>query len=262
MSLFNNMEETVEISRVQGIYKGKSKNSKLLTIGILGGMFIALAGMGQIRVLKFTVDSNIPELISILAGAIFPVGLMLCVLLGGSLFTGNCLLVLNYLEKDLTIKDVLRNLSITWIGNLLGCVAVSYIAYKGGSLDGEKVRIALMGIVDLKLSASFSQAIFSGFLCNILVAGTILMSMSAKDIVGKTLIIWFGILLFVLSSYQHVVANMFYLSAAKLIDANSVNVGKVLVDHLLPVTIGNFLSGAIFYPIILKKLYPKKEKDI
>ncbi len=224
----------------------------------------------------------------------FPVGLILCLLLGGTLFTGNCLLFVNYLKKDITLKQIWKNLSITWVGNFIGGAGVALISYLAGMFDpitmqNTVVNIAtgklalsfskcifsgflcnilviaalisyLAGMFDPitmqntvvniatgKLALSFSKCIFSGFLCNILVIAGIWLSTSSKDSAGKFYGCWFPIMLFVISGYQHVVANMFIITMAKLVSPESINFLGSFVSHFLPVTIGNFLSGGIVF---------------
>lgn len=255
---FLNPLETSSAVINMGIARGSEKNAlKIIVSGFVAGMFIALAGIGQItasQTLAQTFDTGFAKFIG---ASIFPVGLMLCVFTGTSLFTGNCLLTLSCLTKNISPWQVIRNLILVWIGNFLGSIFTAYVSFYSGIFSSPAMEKAVIQNVLSKTGLTFSQSVFSGFLCNLLVAMGVVMAMSSVDAVGKLFACWFPIMLFVVSGYQHVVANMYVLSIGKLLSPQSVPFLETFINHFVPVTIGNFLSGGVFLPLFLYYLYVK-----
>lgn len=241
--------EAIEAIIESNLKKVYAETEKILLNGILGGVFIGVAGIGQLSILQNSNPTN-EVLVKFLGATIFPVGLILCLLLGGTLFTGNCLLFVNYLKKDVGLKLILRNLSITWIGNFIGGGLIAYLSYFAGIFKSEPMQKVIVNIVSNKLALNYSECIFSGFLCNILVIAGIWLSTSSKDSAGKFYGCLFPIMLFVVSGYQHIVANMFLIVTAKIVSPDSINFIGSLFTHFLPVTVGNFLSGGVFLSLI------------
>ena len=257
---FLNPSETSSAVINMGITRGNEKSIlKILVSGFAAGMFISLAGIGNLtatQTLSQTFDTGFAKLVG---ASVFPVGLMLCVFTGTSLFTGNSLLTLSFLTKDLSLKNLIRNLFLVWIGNFLGSIFTAYISFYGGVFSSPIMEKAIVGSASSKIVLSFSQGIFSGFLCNVLVAMGVIMAMSATDAVGKLFACWFPVILFVLCGYQHVVANMYIIFMAKLLSPETFLMGEIFINHFIPVTIGNFLSGGIFLPLTFYFLYMDKK---
>ena len=183
-----------------GIDKATKPLFKLMLLGIFGGAFIALGGAGNI-ISSSTLVKTDPGLAKFLGAAVFPVGLILVVTLGAELFTSNCLLSLAYVNKKITLIQVIRNLVIVYLFNYVGSFIVAYITVKGGSFN--------------------------------------------PDSVGA----WLPIMLFVLIGYDHSIANMFYLTATKLVNPSLFGISSILYN-LFYVTIGNILGGlAIGLPL-------------
>ncbi|MCI6152141.1 MAG: formate/nitrite transporter family protein [Fusobacterium perfoetens] len=254
MYSFYNPIEAIEVIGRTNFKRAQEEKNKILLTGILGGMFISLAGIGQLTILQ-NINPQNETFVKFLGAAIFPVGLLLCLLLGGTLFTGNSLIILNLINKEIKIKEVVRNLSITWLGNFIGGGVVAYISYFAGIFKTLPMQTASINIAMNKLNLNTYECLLSGFLCNILVIAGIWLSTSSKDSSGKIYGCWFPIMLFVISGYQHVVANMFFITIAKLISPEKINFLQTLLTHFLPVTVGNFLSGGIFFPIVFHYLY-------
>lgn len=250
--------EAIEVIITGNLKKVYAETEKILLNGILGGIFIGVAGIGQLSVLQSATPAN-EVFVKFLGAILFPVGLMLCLLLGGTLFTGNCLLFVNYFKKDVGLKLILRNLTLTWIGNFIGGGFIAYVAYFAGMFKSEPMQKVITSIATNKLALTYSENIFSGFLCNILVIAGIWLSTSSKDSAGKFYGCLFPIMLFVVSGYQHVVANMFIITSAKIVSPESIDFLGSFLTHFLPVTIGNFLSGGIFFPMIFYYLYVHKK---
>ena len=200
------------------------------------------------------------------AGAIFPVGLMLITFIGGELFTGNCLTAMGAYDKRFSWGKVARDLCIVWLSNLVGALIIVFLTYYSGNLD---YSAGLLGAYSIKVALgkstiTFAKGVTSGILCNILVCAAILLAAAAKDINGKIWAIFFPIMAFVVGGFEHCVANMFYIPMGILAATNDAYVTKAMdaygitADQIaqlslkgfftnqIPVTLGNILGGMIF----------------
>lgn len=250
--------ETALATLEGGVKKTKDKNLNVFILGIMGGIFIAMAGLGQMTVIQTMSKTLDGGLAKFMGASVFPVGLMLCIIFGGYLFTGNCLIYLSVIGKKVKLKDFIKNLVLVWVGNFVGSIFVAFVSYYSGTFKFAAMREIVDITITGKLNLSFVECIASGFLCNILVAIGVWFATSAKDLTGKMLGCWFPIMLFALSGYQHVVANMYCITVGELLFSDKVNFLESLITHFLPVTIGNFLSGGIFLPIVVYIIYIKK----
>jgi formate/nitrite transporter len=247
--------------------RARSGFVKLAVLGFLAGAFIAFAAEGS-NMAAFNLLSS-PALYGLgraLAGAVFGVGLMLVVLAGGELFTGNVLMLGGVIKRRISAGAMFRNWLIVYIANFLGAVFVAWLIYHSGLLHsgGE-----LLGAMSLKIAAgktglAFSQAFILGILCNWLVCLAVWLSFGADTMTGKIFAIFFPIWLFVLSGFEHSVANMYYVPVgifakadAVLTDAalaagvaqsaiDGLNWSAFLLHNLLPVTLGNIVGGGVF----------------
>lgn len=260
------MEKTIscpeEIANAT-VNSGKTKDSKtianLLVSGFLAGMFIALGAVGATVVWGI---STLPAMGKFLGAAVFPVGIILVVLAGSELFTGNCLMSLGMFKGEYSLGHVMRNWTTVYIGNLIGSVFIAYLIYASdlwmanGVLTD--VGIKAVAIAEGKLTLGFSAAMVRGILCNILVVLAVWISVAAKDVAGKILALWFPVTLFVLSGYEHSVANMFFIPVGKFLGGD-VTWASMIVNNLIPVTIGNIIGGAIIIPGLYYMLFRKNK---
>jgi formate/nitrite transporter len=219
---------------------------KRLLMSIMAGLYISLGAQG------FMVGyENL-----FLRAAVFPVGLMLIVLVGGELYTGNCLMTFALMQKKITLTDFLKNLSQVLLGNLIGSLIVVALLYFGGVYNNPALSETIVKIAHAKLNLSFVQALSKGILCNILVSLGVWFATTAKDTTGKLLGCWFPVMLFVLCGYEHVVANMFYLPMALIFD-HSITIGQILINNFIPVAIGNLIGGGVLVPMVYYRVYHK-----
>ena len=260
--------------------KGKTELPllRLLLLGIFAGMFIA--GGASASSLAMHAVSNV-GLARFVAGAIFPVGLMMIVFVGGELFTGDCLMIMGCVHGKFSAGKMLKVLVIVYFSNFVGSVIFAELVnlsgqytYSGGMLGAFTIKVA-MGKVNL----SFVSAFASGILCNLFVCMAVLMAMAAKDIAGKVWAIFFPILAFVVSGYEHCVANMYYIPAGIFAKANStyaalamesygyttiqmdsLNWTNFVVKNLVPVTLGNIVGGMVFVGLPLYFIHSRKLK--
>ena len=227
---------------------------KLMLLGIFGGAFIALGGAGNI-ISASTLAKTDPGLAKFVGACVFPVGLIMVVILGSELFTSNCLLSVAYTNKKINFTQLIRNLVTVYLFNYVGSFIVAYITVRGGSFNADSLDY-LQNIATHKVHADAYALFIKGILCNVLVCGAVLLSYTSKDTIGKLVGAWLPIMLFVLIGYDHSIANMFYLTAAKLADSN-LEVSLILYN-LFYVTLGNILGGmAIGLPLYF--CYYKKQ---
>lgn len=216
---------------------------KMILLGILAGIFIGFGAHGSLTVMQTLKEIDI-GLMKLLGAVVFPVGLMLVVIAGAELFTGNNLMALALMSKRITFSKILKNWVFVYLGNFIGSVLLVFLIYKSG-LVSDNIKDLSINIALSKINLTFSQALIRGILCNILVVLAVWMATGSKDISSKIFAIWFPIMLFVLAGYEHSVANMFYIPLGKLLGAN-IKWSEMLIKNLIPVTIGNILGGAIF----------------
>lgn len=237
-----------------GIGKGKANLplGKMILLAILAGAFIAMAGaaatLGNIYVNKAV------------GAAIFPAGLAMVLIAGSELFTGNCLLVIPLLEKEIRFSQMLRNLAVVYLGNLVGGVLVSACAVYGGTFDAVAETVVATALT--KCSLSFTAGFLRGILCNVLVCLGVWMAFGATTVSGKIIGLFFPVFCFVICGYEHCIANMFYIPAGMMaagrcgITAEGLDL-MGFVHNLVPVTLGNIVGGAglgaMYWAIYLKK---------
>lgn len=227
--------------------KGNIRFLRLIPLGILAGIFIAIGALSS-SVLKFY-SNNPNELGAIISSAIFfTIGIVLVVLAGGELFTGNVLMILGVLKGDLKVFKLLRNWFFVYIFNFLGSLFVFFICYYTEMFSSE-FSIFMKNIAESKVQLSFQAALFKGIGCNILVCLSVWIAASATNSVGKILSSSFPVMIFIILQFEHSVANMFFLPAGYFLGGNF-SISEMFLNNLLPVTIGNILGG-----IILALLY-------
>ncbi|MDR3136148.1 MAG: formate/nitrite transporter family protein [Coriobacteriales bacterium] len=254
---FNNQTEITELYIATSVRKATMRFTQTFLLAILAGAFIAL-GAAASSVAIHTMDNV--GLARLIAGCVFPTGLILIMVVGGELFTGNCLMVEALWARQISARAWLRNLIIVFFGNFVGSVLVVVLVvlstqfnYSADTLGAFTIKVALSKS-QLPLEAAFA----SGILCNILVCLAVLGAFAARDIVGKVVAIFFPIMAFVLSGFEHCIANMYYLVAGLAAAANPHYAARAqelyaiqtadlswlgIVHNLVPVTLGNLVGG-------------------
>lgn len=253
-----------------GYKKATGKFSHTLVSGILAGMYIAFGAVFSITSisgLAWTVPFGI---IKVIAGLAFSLGLILVMIAGAELFTGNALLVIAWLNKKISGLQMIKNLMLIWASNFIGALIVVGLVYVwwwylfgNGSIGETALNIGVH-----KLDYGFLQALSLGILCNILVCLGVWLAWSGRSTGDKVLGIIFPITAFVAGGFEHSVANMFYLPFAYIlkisgfvvenIDTAHLTLKYIFVNNLLPVTLGNIIGWAVFVGIAYWWLYTKK----
>lgn len=273
--LYCDPAEILEVTIQKGIAKAANPVWKQFVLGILAGAFIAFASEGS-NMAAFGLFAK-PETYGLgkfVAGLIFPVGLMLVLLAGGELFTGNNLIAAAVLQKKVSLSSMLKNWFFVYTGNFAGSLLIAFFIVQSGQLSsgsnllgGITIKIAYS-----KISLDFMQAVFLGIMCNWLVCLAVWLCYGAKDMTGKMFASFFPIWLFITSGFEHSVANMYYIPAgiiAKQIpyyaEASKLGAEKMLqlnwqsffIDNLIPVTLGNITGGVFFVAFIYFICYKK-----
>ena len=237
---------------------GKAKTEtgilKTFILAVFAGAFIALAGVGS-------TFGNV-YLGKVAGAAIFPGGLAMVLIAGSELFTGNCLLIIPLLKREVSFLKVIRKLGVVYIGNLVGACLIAVLATYSGVFSADAVKAAVIAAAENKAALNFGQAFLRGVLCNILVCIAVWMSFAADSVGGKIAGLFFPIMIFVVAGFEHSVANMYYLPAGYLtalfygVDT-TFTVGNALLFNLLPVTLGNVVGGmgvgALYKVVYLSK---------
>ncbi len=264
-----------------GVGQKKASGSivKLLLLGVLAGVFIGFAAHLATTVATGWTVSGAPALFGLkkfLIGGVFSVGLMMVIIPGSELWTGNCLMSVALADKKISWGQLLRNWSIVYLGNLIGSVFLALIIAKfSGLLDGA-VGATAINIASAKVS-SVQQGLdhnlayfFRAVCCNWMVCLAVMMAIAAKDIAGKVLAIFFPIMAFVTSGFEHSIANMYFIPAgifAKGFNAavsasgktpqllESLNWGTMWTNNIITVTLGNFVGGFILCGLVYWFLY-------
>lgn len=257
---FHKPEKIAEFAIEAGVTKTKLPFPNLLMLGFLGGAFIALGFLLDIRII-----GNLPpqwgSFASLLGGAVFPVGLILVVLAGGELITGNMMSIsMSFYAKRISIKQVFVNWFWVTITNFAGALFIAYFfGHIVGLTETGPFLTKTLAIAQAKLHDSFIQTLVSAIGCNWLVCLAIWISFGADDVMGKIMGMWFPIMAFVAIGFQHVVANMFVIPAA--IFAGHFTWIDFL-GNFVPTFIGNVIGGAGFVGLAYFFSYNKRGNKV
>lgn len=255
--------ETLDALMKAAELKASMPLKRIIIFGIFAGVYIAFAGAGA-NMASFNLLAN-PEtfgLGKILSGTIFTVGLMLVVLGGAELFTGNTTMIAAVAEKRITASSMLKNWIIVYICNFIGGVLIAFMVYYSGGLNAGNGLLGAMTvkIASGKVNLEFGQALVSGIMCNWLVCMAVWLSTGAQTTIGKIFSIFFPIWLFVTAGFEHSVANMFFIPAGIFASGNelfvslsgisqdvlsNLNWSGMLINNPFPVTIGNIIGGSV-----------------
>lgn len=259
------LERLVEI----GKNKMNLKIYKMLILSFLAGIYISIGGSLYTMI---TQDIKIGTGFSqFLGGSVFSVGLIFVVLTGAELFTGNNLILVTILKKEETITKLFKNWIVVFFGNFIGSIFYAYLIFlsKLYEYNSYSWGIRAISIANNKISLDFLEALSRGILCNVLVCLAVLMAIGSKSYISKIFSIYFPIMAFVASGFEHSVANMYFVpigiflkSDKNLInlinfDISNLNFINFLIKNLLPVTIGNLIGGSIIIGFLYYLVYLK-----
>lgn len=259
---YNKASELVyEVRSVANSKKG-ANNWQTLVLAILGGAYIAIGSILAIEVGGGVpgIAAENPGLQKFLFGAVFPLGLLLIVVAGGELFTGNTsYFVPSVASKEYGFRVPFKNWAIVYIGNFIGAIFVAYfLTYQTGLFKSDPWLSSCIDIAKHKTHNSFWVTMLKGIGCNWLVALAMWKSYAAKDITGKFFAIWMPVMGFVAIGFEHSIANMFFIPTAIFYGAD-ITWSDFIVNNLIPATIGNIIGGAFFVGFLYWFAYEKKK---
>lgn len=249
MSNYYNPEEITSEFAASGIRKLSLPTSKFILIAIMGGAFIALGGLLSMIVAGGTpgVGTENPGLVKLIAGALFPVGLIMVSITGADLFTSDCAaFTLPLLNKKLSCTLFFKGLFLSYIFNFVGTQIIAYtLSSHLGYFSKEPWQGYLFHYAGSKVYQEWGNVFLKGIGANWLVCLGMFMGYSAKDITGKCIGIWIPVMIFVTLGYEHSIANMFFIPAA-IYSGAGITWSDFILQNLVPATLGNLIGGAMF----------------
>ncbi|MCD4830793.1 MAG: formate/nitrite transporter family protein [Anaerohalosphaeraceae bacterium] len=256
-----------------GVAKANLSNAQLLLLAILAGAFIAFAAQFYTIVMVGAGDTLGFGLSKLVGGLAFSLGLILVIIAGAELFTGNNLKVMALASGKITFKQLLRNWVIVYVGNFVGSVitAVGIYLTEQFTLADNGVGVMAINIANAKCGLEFTPALMSGVYCNVFVCLAVWLCFSARSNTDKVLCIIFPITAFVACGFEHCIANMYFIPIGMLLKTNAAFLGAIgktsadfanvstwgFLSNILPVTIGNIIGGAVIVGATYWLIYRK-----
>jgi formate transporter FocA len=278
MDAFVPLEMAVKAEEV-GVKKATMGLRNTFFLAIMAGQFISLGAIFATTVATGVAGQLSYGLVRFLAGLVFCLGLVLVIVAGAELFTGNNLIVMAWANRRISTLQVLRNWTIVYAGNFVGSIATALLIFlsKQYTFASGGIGLTALNIADAKCSLDFLQAVTLGMLCNSLVCLAVWLCFSARTTTDKILSIIFPITAFVAAGFEHSVANMYFIPIGLMIKLGAPAsfwsaIGKTAADYpnltldnfifanLLPVTIGNIIGGSIMVGLVYWFIYIRKPK--
>lgn len=272
MEGFNPPKKIAELVSETAQAKCKLSWFQLVILGMLAGAYIGF-GAELSTMVTYDMSERLGSgMARFMAGSVFSVGLMLVVIGGAELFTGNCLMALAVADRKINCIEMLKNSFWVYLANFIGSLILVGIMLGAGlwkvgemGVGSKALEIALY-----KCNLGWWEAFFRGIGCNWLVCLAVWLAMSSNSVVGKIFGIYFPIMAFVASGFEHSIANMYFIpmgiflkttmvAAKSGLDLANLSWGGFFLRNLIPVTIGNIIGGAFFVGIMYRIVYLGKE---
>ncbi len=269
-------DEIARKAEAVGAAKARLDFLSLLALAVLGGAFIGLGAMFSTTTLAGAGEGAPFGLVRLVAGLAFALGLILVIVGGAELFTGNTLMVMAWAGGKIRLAEMLRAWAIVYVGNFVGAVATALLVALAGQylLGGGSVGAAALAIAETKAGESFAHALFLGILCNVLVCLAVWLSIGARTVTDKILAIMMPVAAFVAAGFEHSVANMYLLPLGLFIKAGAsaefwaglgVEAGAYpaltwwrFAVGLVPVTVGNIIGGGVLVGAVYWFIYLRR----
>lgn len=262
-----------------GVRKAEMPVLRMLMLAVLAGAFIALGAIFATTVTAGLSAAGWPYgVIRLLAGLVFCLGLILVIVGGAELFTGNNLIVMAWASRKVSTQALLRNWIIVYIGNFIGALGTAMLVFLSGQYQfgGGSIGVSALMIASSKVGLGFVQAIVLGILCNAMVCMAVWMTFSARSTVDKIAAIIFPIAGFVAAGFEHSVANMYFIPiglmikqfdpafAAAVVEKTSMDLAGLtwsafFINNLIPVTIGNIIGGAVLVAAVYWAIFLRQQ---
>lgn len=251
-----------------GVGKARLPLGTMWMLAMLAGAFIGLGA------LYFTLVRSDPTLgfavAQVLGGLMFSLGLLLVVVAGAELFTGNNLLAMAWAAGRISMREVLRNWSVVCAGNLVGAAGLALLVFLSGhaQMNGGRIAETTMAIAVAKVELPFWSAFFRGVLCNVLVCMAVWMAIAGRSVVDKAVAIVFPVSAFVAAGFEHSIANMYFIPLGMLLQgAGVVDAGwptltlAGFAGNLVPVILGNLVGGSVLVGLVYWVIYVRGRKS-
>ncbi len=248
------------VAQTVGVGKATSPWLTVTVLGVLAGAYIAFGGLLAQSVTFDLAKSLGLGFTRFLSGAVFSLGLMLVVIAGAELFTGNNLMISSVMAREITFGRMLQRWGLVYVANFIGALIVVLLFVFSGTwkMGAGALGAAAVGNAYSRVSFTFVEALVRGVGCNWIVCLAVWMALAARQTIGKIFAIFFPIMGFVAIGFEHCVANMFFIPAGLLlrdwmgvpapqgVAAEALSWGSFFLRNLLPVTIGNIIGGGVF----------------
>lgn len=254
-----NPVQILEAAGNVGKVRAGTTSGRTLLLGFLAGAYIAFGAMLMVTVVAGLPKESFGTLAKFIGGALFPIGLVLVIIGGADLFTGDTFYnVVGVAQGKMSVTDTLRNWFFAYFGNFFGSVFVAYfLAVTTGLLTVDPWLTWIQKLAVTKTSLSFNEAFWRGVGCNWLVCLACWLALASDNVPGKIVGIWFAIMTFVTMGFEHSIANMFFIPLG-IFSGAPVTWGQFWFNNEIPVTLGNIVGGALFCGIAYLLCYGKK----
>ena len=261
-----------------GADKARRDLLTLFVLAVLAGAFIAFGAIFATTVVAGAGGSLPYGVARLLAGIVFALGLILVVVGGAELFTGDNLMVMAWASRKISTREIARAWLVVYTGNFVGAVGTAILVFLSGQhvFGGGAIGATALAIGLAKAQLPFFEALILGILCNVLVCLAVWMCFSARTVVGKVVVIVPPIAAFVAAGFEHSIANMYFLPVALLIKAGAgdgfwTDIGQVPADYdgltiattvgnIVPVTIGNMIGGVVLVGLVYWFVYLRRRR--
>jgi formate/nitrite transporter len=254
-----------------GTVKSQGDPLRVFALAILAGAFIALGAMFYTLV-TYDATGFPAGVMRLLGGLVFSLGLILVIVAGAELFTGNNLIVMAYVDGKVSLSQLLRNWLIVFTGNFLGALGIVFLVSVSGHwhIGSDALAHKALLIANAKVNLTWLEAFSRGVLCNILVCLAVWLCFAGRTVVDKILAIIFPVSAFVAMGFEHCVANMFFIPAGLIIKqmggmevSSALNLDNLttiefITSNLIPVTLGNIIGGSVFVGLFYWFIYLRK----
>jgi formate/nitrite transporter len=254
-----------------GTVKSQGDPLRVFALAILAGAFIALGAMFYTLV-TYDATGFPAGVMRLLGGLVFSLGLILVIVAGAELFTGNNLIVMAYVDGKVSLSQLLRNWLIVFTGNFLGALGIVFLVSVSGHwhIGSDALAHKALLIANAKVNLTWLEAFSRGVLCNILVCLAVWLCFAGRTVVDKILAIIFPVSAFVAMGFEHCVANMFFIPAGLIIKqmggmevSSALNLDNLttiefMTGNLIPVTLGNIIGGSVFVGLFYWFIYLRK----
>ena len=259
----NSPQRVIEIASQLAFKKEKYTNTRTLILAFLAGAYISFGGLLAIIIAGGSPDlaAQNPGLTKFMFGAAFPLGLILVVIAGAELFTGNtAYFIPNLMNRQQAPKAMFRNWLWVYIGNFIGSIFVAYfLTHLTHLVHQEPFIDAVYNIAISKTSHTFGVTFLKGIGANWLVCLAMWLGMAAKDVKSKIIALWWPVMAFVTFGFEHSVANMYFIPLA-IFEGAGISWSTFIIHNLIPATLGNIVGGGLFVGTIYGYLFGEKKQ--